>query len=197
MNQILTFATYKCAVYKGDSFVGTAAITLKNEDSQEIDLYSLIINYGSKVYKYNEAGVSPASKRLDNPIKNPALSFTLYDHEGNPVEANEDIWYFPINDTMLELIYNKENPPDVDDKENPQYYIIKNPANDLISYSIADTYDPSKTNNTIRLSVKIGDTTYTETTTFLFVREGDSGTNGTDYILRIMPNVSEKHEFYP
>ena len=47
MNQILTFATYKCAVYKGDSFVGTAAITLKNEDSQEIDLYSLICRLSS------------------------------------------------------------------------------------------------------------------------------------------------------
>ena len=193
MNQILTFATYKCAVYKGDSFVGTAAITLKNEDSQEIDLYSLIINNGSKVYKYNEAGVSPASKRLDNPIKIPALSFTLYDPEGNPATANENIWYFPKENTMLKLIHTEE----LEIKEDLDYYIVKNPADGTISYSIADTYDPSKTNNTIRLSVKIGDTTYTETTTFLFVREGDSGTNGTDYILRIMPNVSEKHEGDP
>ena len=193
MNQILTFATYKCAVYKGDSFVGTAAITLKNEDSQEIDLYSLIINNGSKVYKYNEAGVSPASKRLDNPIKIPALSFTLYDPEGNPTTANENIWYFPKENTMLKLIHTEG----LEIKEDLDYYIVKNPAGGTISYSIADTYDPSKTNNTIRLSVKIGDTTYTETTTFLFVREGDSGTNGTDYILRIMPNVSEKHEGDP
>ena len=200
MNQILTFATYKCAIYTkkesetdNSSFIGSASIVLKNEDSQEVDLYSLVIENGSKVFKYNEAGVSPASARLDNPMIIPALSFTLYDPEGNPVEANEDVWYFPINDTMLELIYNKENPPDVDDKENPQYYIIKNPANNLISYSIAETYDPSKTNNTIRLAVKAGDTVYTETTTFLFVREGDSGTNGTDYILRILPNVSEKN----
>ena len=65
MNQILTFATYKCAVYvkEKDNFVyvGSDSITLKNEETQELDLYSLVINNGSKVFKYNEAGVSPAS----------------------------------------------------------------------------------------------------------------------------------------
>ena len=198
MNQILTFATYKCAVYvkEKDNFVyvGSNSITLKNEETQELDLYSLVINNGSKVFKYNEAGVSPASSRLDNPMIIPELSFTLYDPEGKKVEAtsiDSNVWYFPTENTMLELNY--EGKPPVEDK----YFVITNPEYGKISYSIADTYDPSKTNNTIRLSVKIGDTTYTETTTFLFVREGDSGTNGTDYILRIMPNVSEKHEGDP
>lgn len=198
MNQILTFATYKCAVYKDNSiYVGSSSITLKNEEAQELDLYSLVINNGSKVFKYNEAGVSPASSRLDNPMIISELSFTLYDPEGKEdTSFDSNVWYFPIENTMLKLNYGEETPP-VDDEDSPKYYVITNPKDGKISYSIADLYDPAKTNNTIRLSVKVGDTTYTETTTFLFVREGDSGTNGTDYILRILPNVSEKNEEDP
>ena len=196
MNQILTFATYKCSVYVTESgktsYVGSAAITLKNEEMQELDLYSLVINNGSQVFKYNEAGISPASARLDNPLVIPELSFSLYDSSGELVPGvDSNIWYFPIENTMLKLNYGGETPV-VD--PTGKYYVVTNPKGGKLSYSINDTYNPSKLNNTIRLSVRVGDTVYTEATTFLFVKEGDSGTNGTDYVLRILPNVSDTNE---
>lgn len=200
MNKILTFAIYKCAVYKkvGENsiFIGTAAIQLKNEESEDIDLYSLVINNGTQVFKYNERGISPASPSLDNPIVIPELSFTLYDPEGNEVPFVEsNTWYFPINSTMLELLH--EDIATLEKDKGNEYYIIRNPAGGKIAYTIAEKYDPSKVNNTIRLVVTNGATSYVETTTFLFTKEGDSGTNGTDYVLQIIPNVKADDKANP
>lgn len=200
MNKILTFATYKCAVYLQDGentiYIGSAAIQLSNAPEQEdLELYSLVINNGSQVFKYNEAGVSPASKSLDNPLVIPELSFSLFDPTGkevSPVESN--IWHFPINNTMLELVHEGEK------TEKDGYYVITNPKDGKLSYKIKETYNPSFINNTIKLIVTNNGTTYVETTTFLFVKEGDSGTNGTEYVLRILPNVkpdAEANPLYP
>ena len=45
--------------------------------------YTLIINNGTQTFKYDEAGVSPASDSLDNPQVILPLSFTVYDNLGN------------------------------------------------------------------------------------------------------------------
>lgn len=199
MNKILTFATYKCAVYLKEAngntiYIGSASLQLKNEDSEDIELYSLVINNGSQVFKYNEKGVSPASSSLDSPIIIPELSFTLYDPEGAAVPAvDSNTWYIPIKNTMIKALYEGELETDT----TGEYYVIKNPKDGKISYTIADNYDPAKINNTIRLVVTNGNTSYVETTTFLFIKEGDSGTNGTEYVLNILPNVKADDKANP
>lgn len=199
MNKILTFATYKCAVYLKEAngntiYIGSASLQLKNEDSEDIELYSLVINNGSQVFKYNEKGVSPASSSLDSPIIIPELSFTLYDPEGAAVPAvDSNAWYVPIKNTMIKVLYEGELETDT----TGEYYVIKNPKDGKISYTIADNYDPAKINNTIRLVVTNGNTSYVETTTFLFIKEGDSGTNGTEYVLNILPNVKADDKANP
>lgn len=199
MNKILTFATYKCAVYLKETngntiYIGSASLQLKNEDSEDIELYSLVINNGSQVFKYNEKGVSPASSSLDSPIIIPELSFTLYDPEGAAVPAvDSNTWYIPIKNTMIKALYDGELETDT----TGEYYVIKNPKDGKISYTIADNYDPAKINNTIRLVVTNGNTSYVETTTFLFIKEGDSGTNGTEYVLNILPNVKADDKANP
>ena len=47
----------------------------------------LIINNGTQTFKYDEAGVSPASDSLDNPQIILPLSFTVYDNLGQPIDS--------------------------------------------------------------------------------------------------------------
>jgi hypothetical protein len=85
VNTITNFATYKCSVYKNGVYIGTSSITIKN-DLNKKDAYTLVINNGSQTFKYNEAGVSPASTSLDNPQIILPLSFTVFDNLGNAIE---------------------------------------------------------------------------------------------------------------
>ena len=46
-------------------------------------------------------------------------------------------------------------------------------------------------NNDITLVVKYDAITITAKTNFSFIKEGDPGTNGTEYVCKIVPNVRE------
>ena len=82
VNTITNFSTYKCSVYHNGVYIGTASIVIRN-DLDKKDAYTLIINNGTQTFKYDEAGISPASDSLDNPQFILPLSFTVYDNLGN------------------------------------------------------------------------------------------------------------------
>jgi len=46
-----------------------------------------VINNGSAVFKYNENGVAPNNRSLENPQVIEALTFTIYDNLGNTIES--------------------------------------------------------------------------------------------------------------
>ena len=64
INTITNLAIFKCSVYDGSKYLGTASITLTNSLKGE-DLYSLVINNSSVVFQYNEYGVAPNNKSLE------------------------------------------------------------------------------------------------------------------------------------
>lgn len=203
MSKVLSFVNYKCSVYEIEGeetiLIGSAEIQLRNvpkEDEIEVDveLYSLVINGGNQVFKYSEAGVSPASKSLDNPLIIPELSFSLYDPTGKDITSQVDrnVWYIPVENTMLEI--SQTHTEAIIDNG---YYVISNPEGRKLSYKIRENYNPSYTNNTIKVVVTENSSTYVENTTFLFVKEGDSGTNGTEYVLRIVPNTKDTSQEDP
>ena len=51
-----------------------------------------------------------------------------------------------------------------------------------LSFSIKSRYAYTKNNNTILLEVVKENQTYKARTNILFAKEGDNGTNGTDYV---------------
>ena len=55
-----------------------------------------------------------------------------------------------------------------------------------ISFEIADKYSPSAIDNNILCEVTLGEKTFLGTTNFLFTKVGENGTNGTDYVARIV-----------
>lgn len=184
IGSILNFSTIKCSVFYKNNYLGTAEITLTN--SLEIDKlgYSLVINNGIQLFKYNEQGVSPASGALENPVLIQDLSFTLFDKNGKelPVEDCVAKWIFPKNNTMI-----KSSKIQEPIEETEEFLIYGNHPS--IDYSIANLYDVNKTNNTIQLDIEYKSISFSAKTDFTFLKEGDTGTNGTEYICKIVPNI--------
>lgn len=189
IKNITSFKTFKCSVFTkvGNIFLGTASITLSNTLQSE-KMYSLIINNGSQVFKYNTHGVSPASKQNIVPLQIPALSFTVYDNLGNPIDDDiikyADItWRVPKQDTLLTISNMYQEVQDFDSA----YRTYKNLMS--FSYGIAERYNINRKNNNIQLKINYNGLTLVASTDLTFTKEGQEGTNGTDFMCRIIPNV--------
>lgn len=199
IKNITNRGVFKCSVYRttgsGTSavttYLGTGAITLTNSLDGE-DLYSLVINNGSETFQYNESGVSPTSSEMYVPQEIEGLSFTVYDNLGNAIDANTIVhsrdcsikWYFPIEDTML--VDPGTNGTSVPGPTG-QYKIFENATN--LVYDIAKTYDIKKKKNQIKLNVDYKGMNLTAETDFTFVKQGEPGTNGTEFIVKLIPNT--------
>lgn len=189
VSNIVNFSIYQCSVHQGNLYLGTTSITIVNSLTAE-GSYSIVINDGSCIYKYNEDGISPASSALDDPIQIRALTFTVYDNLGNilddEVVRHSDIrWIVPYEDTMLTV---PTAYPVFQEDKIKKVRIYK----DIMSfaYGIADRYDITKVNNNnIQLLLNYKGINLSAITTFTFVKEGEDGTNGTDFTCRIVPNV--------
>ena len=193
IRNITSFGTFKCSVHNEDIYLGTASITLTNTLDGE-DLYSLVINNGSAVYQYNENGVAPNSKSLDTQQQIQGLSFTIYDNLGQPIDSkiiqnSRDCkirWQFPIKDSMLQDQNNGNENDGTDATQTYRYY--DNKIN--LNYGIVQRYDIKKQNNQIKLTVDYKGMNLTAETSFTFTKQGEPGTNGTEYIVKLIPNTT-------
>jgi hypothetical protein len=200
ISQINGYATYKCSVFKIDPleseanrrvYQGTASITLTNSYSED-STYRLVINNGHQMFKYDEDGISPCSPSLDNPQEIQSLSYTFYDDKGvafteEELKGCEVKWKVPIKDTLLSI--SSSNGDDDIPDETQSFRYIKNATN--LIYSIANKYDFDKTSNDIELSLVFKGTTFTATTSFIFLKEGESGSNGTAITCKIVPCTND------
>lgn len=185
MNEVINFKTFKCSVYNGELYLGTASITLTNS-LQKKDEYKLVINNGTQVFKYNEAGVSPTSPSLVTPMVLQPLSFTLFDPAGIEVDTaaidlNQVEWHVPQEDTMISASTQYEEPTIVDGKG--VYYNIAE-----FNYEIANRFNIDKDDNNIQLMMNYKDVLLSAETNFSFIKEGEPGTNGTEFTCKIVAN---------
>lgn len=192
LNRITNFATFICAVYNSnDEYIGKGSIKIENDLNTGDNSYTLIINHGDQVFKYNGDGISPISKSLDNPQELYPLSFVLYDEKGNEIsneaiKANDVSWTVPTTNTMIKVSAVHGNPSSKDDyTETATYTGYKS-----FNFEIPVLYSVNKTRNTIKLRVKYKNKIVIANTELMFVKEGESGSNGTDFICRIVPNVA-------
>lgn len=185
MNEVINFKTFKCSVYNGELYLGTASITLINS-LQKKDEYKLVINNGTQVFKYNEAGVSPTSPSLVTPMVLQPLSFTLFDPAGIEVDTaaidlNQVEWHVPQEDTMINVPTQYGEPTIVDGKG--VYYNIAE-----FNYEIANRFNIDKDDNNIQLMMNYKDVLLSAETNFSFIKEGEPGTNGTEIVCKIVTN---------
>lgn len=191
---ISNFNNFSCAVYLDGECIGNASIKLTNSFDGDPGVSLTIIN-GNQVYKYSESGLSPAYKYLDDPIVIKSLFFEIYDNKGNKVDK-EIIKYFPIKWKIpIENSFLISNMEYVQGVAEEGYLVFK----DVLSfnYNIINNYDINAVNNNIILEVDYYGNPLKAETSFFFLKEGDSGTNGTDMVCRIIPNTLDSFSSYP
>lgn len=177
ISQIEEKTTYYCSVFIEGNLKGTAAIDIYNILENRGGYFLNIIN-GGKTYNYTRDGISPKNGSLETPITISPITFTIVDEEGHELpEASlrdcEIEWIYPISNSMLEN--------------------FSLSADSLyLTYSIANLYNIKKINNNrIKLNVSYKGKLMHAETEFNFVKDGEPGTNGTDIVCRIVPNISD------
>lgn len=176
-----------CTAIEGNQYIGTGSINLINSLEIEGNYTVQIIN-GTQIFKYNTDGISPANQSLDRPLKILPLSILIVDNTGkqityDQIKNNGKIkWYVPR--------YNKRNTMikatmQVDPAQEEQFDVYQNLDENIFTFTIDDIYDNKKDANYIKLEIYYKDLFFEVYTTFTFAKDGDPGTNGTQYIARI------------
>lgn len=161
--------------------LGTRKILLSTQEEKGIQL---ILQNSDLVYKYDTKGNSPFVANYDGAASATVkeilpLGFKLFNPADNGNEFTEEqykdcqaVWRVP-NNSMI-VVSAEENKTFEDDRYS--YYL----ANQL-SYSIERTFDATKNENEIQVTVSFNDTELVATTNLVFIKDGASGTNGSKY----------------
>ena len=195
-SDIVESAKYECTVYYEDELYGTAAITLYNSLTME-GSYHIEIENGTQVFKYNEDGVSPASSSLAQPQKLKDLKIILYDNLGNQISDSVVSqcpieWKVPTTNSMLNVANIN---PDIIIEKNEDYDLYKNNAS--LKMGIASIYNYNNTNNNIEARLVYNGIRLTASTNFIFIKEGEVGSNGTNIVCRIIPDTIDNNYSFP
>lgn len=188
LSNIANFSKFTCSVYSNGNFVGKSNIVITNSWDPEDNSYALVMENSDQIFKYNEKGIAPTNKSLEKPIVLKPLQFVLYDEMGHQVDDNKILstdvfWYVPKNDTMIKVSDSGIAPTEEDG------YLVYSGLKTL-NFTIANIYNIKKLNNTIKLVVKYNDRVLNTVSELEFIKEGEIGSNGTDFVCRIVPNVA-------
>lgn len=159
------------SIKKVQKLLGTKSIVLTfvNMGQYYVSFKNPIITY-----KYDAAGNSPMVAEYDSPLGAPIksitpISFELRDDKGNlvPGEKFTSRWIVPQDSqTMLDFT---------------GHLYPETLGYTELDYGIKKQYDPNKTYNNVILRIKIGDSELDTLLNFTFLKDGESGTNGSSY----------------
>ena len=188
ISQIAASATFSCSVFLketetgDDFFIGSAQITLSNEDVASPTDYYILIENGDQVFQYSESGVAPTSERYQDPQEVLPLECHFYDPAGLEVNADTYIvkWKVPLDNTLI---------------VTPREGMTINPATNLKEWyaqatyplDIEDNYDYQATTNQVTCIVTYQGVEYQRDSDLFFTKVGENGTNGTDVVCKISP----------
>ena len=179
LKQPIQMVSYKCFVkdVTDNKDIGSATIFITRGEAESFNSYYITIDNDMQVFKYDTDGNSPASQTLLNPQSILPLSFTLYDPEGEEISASEigasNInWIYPTENTMLTNV------------QTTGVY------GEQLNFEIKNKYDPTAVDNTIKLEISYDDKTIRAKANLIFLKEGENGSNGTAYYLKVEPNLS-------
>lgn len=163
---------YTCSVYLDGHCIGTTSIMLYNQTTVQNIQFQLKVLNSEVFYQYDEDGNKPNVEI--KPIK-----CMLYDADGNEIDEEifskcEIIWTCPHDNTMLKDI--------VVDMNN-------------LTYAIEDRYDMTKNNNKIGVQVKMDTQFIYQEFSINFIKVGEEGTNGTQYISKIICNSARDLQY--
>ena len=172
------YVTYSCSVYRANVYIGYASITLQNFKNIVNNNYYVTITNGDQVFQYDEAGISPASQKQQDPIEIFDLVAVFHSPQGAEVTPKKVRWIMPQGDTLINIPTLGLN---TDPETGEKYY-----SNNIFPLSIKDTYNNTYNDNQITVIVThVDGTEYRKTTNLLFTKIGEIGTNGTNTIVKI------------
>ena len=196
--------------------IGTRSITIQT--SQEITM-SVILENDSPFFKYDWSGNSPLLGTYDGPAvsKNelikPINILAIKDENGREFTEQElntltVKWLVPsykvksngeddiVLRTLIE-ISNRDGSWKDEVYNNKKYFVKEGEFQDLktFSYGIKNLYDKSLTDNTVILQIKLKDKEITRYIDFTFTKDGQSGTNGTNYAAEIVYHGDQRKTY--
>lgn len=188
ISQIAASATFSCSVFlketstSKDFFIGSAKITLNNEDVASPTDYYILIENGDQVFQYSESGVAPTSERYQDPQEVLPLECHFFDPAG--LEVNQDTytvkWKVPLENTLI--VAPKEGMT-----VNPATQLKEWYTQDTYPLGIEDSYDYQATTNQVTCIVTYQGVEYQRDSDLFFTKVGENGTNGTDVVCKISP----------
>ncbi|MBR2245605.1 MAG: hypothetical protein IJ880_01040, partial [Bacilli bacterium] len=201
------------AVYKNsnlDKIVGTEVIKITTrEDPAE---YTVIINGDDLLYKYDVNGISPMeSDKYHGPITSRVnyiepLTFTILKRDGTEL-TNEEYayvhcqWIVP-RDSSLFTSYSTNC--QLERQDNEYFYFGKFENNRkynsiYLNYKLKSNYDKSQALKKIKLVITIPtkNITIEQFVNISFMKEGENGSNGSEYAIEIVGGSSNTNEQAP
>lgn len=217
IKDIVNFNIYVCGVYRRDTYtengktktedtyIGSSQIKITNTLEDKSNRYSLVLENSDQIFVYNEEGDSPTSKYFDDPLKLSAINIIVYDEYGERIASNvlnskaKIKWQLPPYDKTMLIFANRKTSTKTEDGKQIVVYENELTNNNVqtVAYTINDTYDISRSQNNVVVTVVYRGEVLTATTNFTFVKQGESGTNGTNCFTRIVPANNSLKEEYP
>lgn len=193
VSEIDEFTTIKCGVINTfvknnntyEKVIGSSSLVVKTTDRVD---YSIYIENGDKLYKYDADGDSPLVADYDGPLTSAIktiapISIRLFKPDGDEFSEGEYAvttvdWLIPIN-SMIVI----SNSLKTDSTTNPGYWTIHGSYESLksFSYSIANVFDKNKTDNSIIIKAYFKSNEISNVAHIRFLKDGMSGTNGSKY----------------
>jgi len=84
---------------------------------------------------------------------------------------------------------------DITVEKNEGYDLYKNNAS--LKMGIASIYNYNNTNNNIEARLVYNGIRLTASTNFIFIKEGEVGSNGTNIVCRIIPDTIDNNYSFP
>lgn len=211
VSNITDFATYKVSAIKtenGATFeIGSASIILTNEKGGTLD-YSLEIINGVQAYMYDEQGRAPTSTLVSHPITAQPLYFILRNQSGeilydssNPESYSDidilelhPIWrFYDPKYSFISTTYTGDGSAGSRSSDDPDIWTIEDQA--FFYYTLREDYSPYYRNNSnIELQVTYDGKSIFSSTSFVFNKQGELGTNGTDRTLSIYSDAYNNYK---
>ena len=167
--------------------LGSESILLSTTDNEN---YRIFVENGDVLYKYDADGDSPMIADYDGPESSRVkeirpIRFRVYKADGTELTENEyryckTTWSVP-KESMIKL-------KNTVTSEDDTYYYVSGQGQISINYSILDTYNVKKSNNTILLNIEFDGNNLNDSINLKFLKDGESGTNGSKYAAVITYN---------
>lgn len=166
--------------------MGSVFINVTTTSSKE---FNLLINNGDKLYKYDAYGNSPYVGNYDglesSVVRNiEPLQYRILKKDGTEFTDSEyafckTTWIVPKS-SMIRVREGLEN------TEDENYYYYQGMGRFDLPYTISHVFQVNNNNNDIQLKVEFNDTFLIALSSFKFLKDGQSGTNGTKYNAEII-----------